>query len=357
MLGKSVGHRAFGIVLLNFMLLACAHNVSQDKATAADGKVKGAKELQFENGEAVSRGIVTYPGGDRVDWKVIEVPDKKAGDLDFRLTWSPPRPGLLLGFDVFDEWNTPVASSKKAGKKSKRSRSRSASLKGARGKYFVRIYAVERGDAGKYKLTVEFKEAVAGLIFDPLKLDIPEPPKLADVPGPEATCDEFTFDMKNPACKMVCPSAGAPPGWPACKGKCPTPPSVDEPSCHATMPCPKGQPDERIKACKITDWPSCPNKADPDLSNPRCREKAKPVIGRALKNDVSGSGVAVVVGVGSSSGVTKEWKAQVLRGDGDQPFPNGDGKVIRVDKNSTTVIVGLTTDQVSANPRVKLSPP
>jgi len=356
MLGKSVGHRAFCIVLGNFMLLACAHNVSQDKATAADGKVKGAKELQFENGEAVSRGIVTYPGGDRVDWKMLEVPDKKAGDLDFRLTWNPPRPGLQLGFDVFDEWNTPVVSSKK-GKKSKRSRSRSASLKGARGKYFVRIYAVERGDAGKYKLTVEFKEAVAGLIFDPLKLDIPEPPKLADVPGPEATCDEFTFDMKNPACKFVCPSAGAPPGWPACKGKCPTPPTVDEPACHATMPCPKGQPDERIKACKISDWPPCLNKADPDLSNPRCREKAKPVIGRALKNDVSGSGVAVVVGVGSSSGVTKEWKAQVLRGDGDQPFPNGDGKVIRVDKNSTTVIVGLTTDQVSANPRVKLSPP
>ncbi|HEX7842305.1 MAG TPA: hypothetical protein VF469_32760, partial [Kofleriaceae bacterium] len=86
------------------LALSCAHNVAQDAATGADGKEKGAKPITLENGEGKAGGIVTYPGGDRVDWKLIELPDKQHGKLDIQLAWTPPRPGLQLAFDVFDEW-------------------------------------------------------------------------------------------------------------------------------------------------------------------------------------------------------------------------------------------------------------
>src|SRR5262245_34805697 len=113
MLGKS------GCAALCFALLvvsSCALNVAQDKSTGPDGKAKGAKPVKFENDEGKATGIVTYPGGDRVDWKVVELPEKKIGLLDVKLQWTPPRPGLQLAFDVFDEWNTPIVQSKKASK-------------------------------------------------------------------------------------------------------------------------------------------------------------------------------------------------------------------------------------------------
>ncbi len=357
MLGKSVG--AGFLVPCLVLASACAHNIAQDKATTADGKPKGAKQMQLENGEAKASGIVTYPGGDRVDWKLVELPEKKRGTLDVKLTWTPPRPGLQLAFDVFDEWNTPLVSSKKTSKKRSQGRSRTASLQGAKGKYFIRVYAVGRGDAGKYRLSVEFKETVAGLTFDPLKLEIADPPKLAAVPDIEVGCDEFSFDPKVPACKLVCPSAGAPPGWPACKGKCPTPPTVDEPACWATMPCPRGQPDERIKACKPRDWPPCPDKNNPDDSNPNCRIKAAPVVGRIIGKEVQGSDLIVRVGIGSDQGVKKGWTGTVIKGAEvtDKAVPGGDVVIVRIDKQVTVVKLKLTADQIAANPYVRLSPP
>src|SRR5690349_1810876 len=154
MLGKSVGAREqlVGLLVGVIACAACAHNVPQDQATGNDGKQKGAKEIKLENNEGKAHGIVTYPGGDRIDWKMVELPKDKRGTLDFKLQWTPPRPGLQLAFDVFDEWNTPlVSSSKKAGKRGRGGgRSRTATLDGAKGKYFVRVYAVGRGDAGAY---------------------------------------------------------------------------------------------------------------------------------------------------------------------------------------------------------------
>ena len=360
MLGKSVEPRGLLVVLaFGILLSSCARNIAQDRATATDGKVKGAKTMTLENGEARASGIVTYPGGDRVDWKVVELPEKRRGTLDVKLTWSPPRPGLQLAFDVFDEWNNQVGGSKKTSKKRAKSKTKTDSVKSAKGKYFIRVYAVGRGDAGKYRLTVEFKEAVAGLTFDPLKLEIADPPKLAAVPDIEVGCDEFSFDPKVPACKMICPSTGAPPGWPACKGKCPTPPTVDEPACWASMPCPKGAPDERIRACKPKDWPPCPDKNNPDESNPNCRVKAAPVVGRIIGKEVQGGDLIVRVGVGSDQGIKKGWTGTVIKG-GDvsaNAVSGGDVVIVRIDKAVTVVKLKLTPDQISATPWVRLSPP
>ncbi|HEY5949171.1 MAG TPA: hypothetical protein VIV40_26945 [Kofleriaceae bacterium] len=334
--------------------MSCAHNVPQDKATGPDGKVKGAKALTFENGEAKASGIVTYPGGDRVDWKLIELPEKKTGLLDLKLTWTPPRPGLQLAFDVFDEWNTPIVQSKKTSKKRSTSRVRTAEIPDARGKYFIRVYAVGRGDAGKYKLTAEFKESTGPMTVDVTKIDVPEPPKLAGIPEAEATCDEFTFDPKNPACRTVCPTAGAPAGWPACKGKCPDPPDPQNQACWDKV-CPN-PPTSRAKACKLKDFPPC-DKAAPDPENPKCSIKADPITARVIKNEVQGSEVVITIAAGSDQGVVKGWTGRVMRGDSDTPLDGGEVNVIRIGKRETVGKVRLTTDQVAANPKVKLSPP
>src|SRR3712207_4868278 len=90
-------------------LLGCAHNVPQDKATGPDGKQKGATPIALQEGEGKAHGIVTYPGGDRVDWKFIELPAGQKGKLDLELKYRTPRPGLQVAFDVFDQWNTPVS--------------------------------------------------------------------------------------------------------------------------------------------------------------------------------------------------------------------------------------------------------
>lgn len=356
MLGNSVGPRGclIGVVIL---ALSCAHNVPQDGSTSNDGKQKGAKTITLENDEGKASGIVTYPGGDRVDWKLIELPEKQRGTLDLKLSWTPPRPGLQLAFDVFDEWNQPIVQSAKTSKKRSKGRIRTASVEGAKGKYFVRVYAVGRGDAGKYRLTADFKEATSGPKFDPLKLDIPDPPKLAAVPEPEVPCDEFQFDPKNPACKLVCPQVGAPPGWPACKDKCPTPPDINIPACLATMPCPN-PPKREVKACKPSSFPKCPDPKNPDKDNPNCDNiKVPPVIGSIIGSTIQGADLVLTISAGTEQGVQMGWGGAVLRGGSDQPLPGGDVKVVRVDKRFSVGKVHLTTDQLSTNSRVRLQAP
>ena len=353
MLGKSVGAGALSLGLL--VALSCASNISQDAHTGADGKQKGAKPVTLENGEGKAKGIVTYPGGDRVDWKLVELPDKTRGQLDIKLDWKPPRPGLQLAFDVFDEWNTPITTSKKSGKKST-ARVRTATIDDAKGKYYIRVYAVGRGDAGKYNLTVDFTPK-AGVITDLTKVEIADPPKLAAIPEAEIPCDEFTFDPKNKACQSVCPQQNAPPGWPGCKGKCPDPPDVNNQACWAKMPCPK-PPNRNVLACKPKDFPKCPDINNPDPDNPNCdHATAAPVTARVIHNEIQGTDTLITISAGSDQGVGKGWSGHVLRGDTDTPIEGGDVTVIRVTKRDTVGKVHLTTDIIAQNPRVKLAPP
>jgi len=250
-----------------------------------------------------------------------------------------------------------VISSKKGSKKRSKGRTKEATLPNAKGKYFIRVYAVGRGDAGAYKLTVDFAERTAGTIFDPLKIEVPEPPRLAAVPEAEVPCDPAQFDQKNPACKNVCPDFGAPPGWPPCKDKCPATPDANIPACQASMPCPN-PPDRRVRSCKKTDFPKCPSITSPDPQNPNCDNiKADPVTARVLKKEVQGADLVITIGAGTNAGIGKGWRATVLRGDTDAPLAGGEVTIIRVDKGATIGKVHLTADQLQANGNVKLSPP
>jgi hypothetical protein len=65
----------------------------------------------------------------------------------------------------------------------------------------------------------------------------------------------------------------------------------------------------------------------------------------------------ITIAVGSDQGIGKGWTGRVMRGDSDSALDGGDVAVIRVGKRETIGKVKLTTDQISANPKVKLSPP
>ena len=296
------------------VLSACAHDVAQDRATGPDGKIKGATPIALENGAGKVKGIVTYPGGDRVDWKVLELPAGKHGTLDLKLSFATPRPGLQVAFDVFDQWNTPIAAAK-----GKRGHVRTASIDNASGKYFVRVYAPRRSDAGVYRLEASFEPA---LVAPPVTVEIPEPPWLPAVPDPDPVCEPF--DINNKACHDKCPDFGAPPGWPPCA--------------------------EKEKAAK--------EQAEREEAEKHKPPPPKPVIARVLHTEVTSDGVIVTLGIGTESvpALDRSWSAQVLSTATGNPLVGG-GLVIRtVGKTQTTAKSTLTTDQLGANLAVRLSP-
>jgi hypothetical protein len=305
------------------VLVGCAHNVPQDRSTGPDGRVKGATPLVFENGEARERGIVTYPGGDRVDWKLIELPEKQKGKLDLQLTWKTPRPGLQVAFDVFDQYNTPIVATAAAKRTS--GRTRTATINDAVGKYFVRVYAPKRGDAGAYTLTASF-EPVDDTGVDVTKVPIPDPPKLAAIPPPPPTCE--TFDPTNKACVNACPF-DAPDDWKGCEKR--------------TIEKKKGIEEEerrkRIAEC---------------LAN-----QPKSIKARVIHVEVGGDGVNVKLDIGTQDQdkLTTGWSARVLSESTNNPLANGRVKLQNVGTTLTRATSTLTTDQVNKNPWVELTPP
>ncbi|HEX4453070.1 MAG TPA: hypothetical protein VH143_19495 [Kofleriaceae bacterium] len=339
-----------GLPIVLAAVVGCAYNVSQDKATGKDGRIAGAKPIALDDGgEGTARGIVTYPGGDRVDWKSIALPDDKHGTLELAMTYTTPRPKLHVAFDVFDRYNTPV----KLAVQHKRHHGNDATIENAKGTYFVRVYAPGRGDAGTYKLVAHFTPTTAAVV--PV-VEIPDPPKLAAVPPPEEPCDHF--DSRNKACGDQCPS-DAPEHWPGCANTCRAP-DVNNEVCRKTMACP-AQPDRRVDDCMRdahAHWPTCADWAHPDPNNPLCDPQyRKPVTATILNMEQQGTDVIVTISIGTSNNIDASWGVHVLIGNSDRPIANGTAKIIRVEKTRLVARVHLTLDQVSGNQRVVLSPP
>jgi hypothetical protein len=313
------------------VVAACAHNVPQDKATGPDGKLKGASPLIFgDAGQARARGIVTYPGGDRVDWKKIEIEKGTPVRLDLKLSWQAPRPGLQVAMDVFDAWGVPVVNASG----NRRGRTRTATIDNAHGTYFVRIYAPRRGDAGAYQLLAELirREDPDGerkRLRDALR-QIPDPPRLAGVPEVEPEC--FPFDVANRACAKVCPGFGAPQGWPPCAEK------------------------ERLEK----------EKAERELAEKNKPPPPKPVIARILHVETVADSRRITLGVGTDHApIDASWTAEVLSSQTGKPITGQAGEaasggnviLVRVGKTQTLAKSLLTLDQLTANPQVRLSPP
>jgi hypothetical protein len=196
-----------GACLVAFLAIAgCAKNVGQDTHSGKDVRNKGAKKIKLEDGQGRSRkDIVTYPGGDRVDWKEFDLPEGKAGTLKVQVRWSPARPSLDLAFDVFDQYLHRIARAKPApgsGKRMKRVTIKDASA----GKYFVMVYAPTRGDAATYRVHVDFKEATAEAEVA-VASDVPDPPTLPAIPEAVEPPPEGT----PPATQPTTPTEPPPP--------------------------------------------------------------------------------------------------------------------------------------------------
>jgi hypothetical protein len=325
--------------------LGCAHPLSQDATTGPDGWPTGAVSIALVRGGAASTGVgsgtVSYPAGDRVDWKRIDLPPHQAGTLALVLTWQSMGGNDRLGFDVFDSWGAPVVTRGDGSADPTGDRSQIGRIDHARGSYLVRVYAVDRRDAGDYQLAVEFAPNASGPGFDPITLAVPDPPRLPEVPV-DPVCDDRAYDPANPACA----------------NKCPTPADVRIVACQATMPCPS-PPDRRVAACSPSAWPAC-DLAHRDRGNPNCdHASSPPVIARILRTDLrSGdSDVFVTIGAGKQQGLSLRWTARVVRGDDQAPLPGGAITLVRVDDKVTYGKVKLTSDQLQHDTRVELLPP
>jgi hypothetical protein len=332
-------------LLVLVVAAGCAHNVNQDAASGPDAKIAGAKKLKIAESKLRETGIVTYPGGDRVDWKAIELPTGKHGRLEVTLTYTTPRPGLHVSFDLFDRYQAPVDD--KVYKTDRRTRT--ASLVDVADKVFVRVYAPRRGDAGKYTLEAKFTEAPPPI--DMSKLSVPPPPPLAEL---EKLCD--TFDPNIKACADVCPATGAPPHWKACdRQPCNGRDDPEIKSCADTMPC-NGRTDPRIKSCAAVM--ACPAVSDSRIAD--CNKPVPtpdPVFVTIIKLDIVAGQAVIQIPVGSNQKVDRTWTGTLLQGSTSTPLPNGEITIIRVEQKLTLAKVKLTFDVVQKNLNVRLQPP
>ncbi len=288
-----------------FLLLACAHNVPQDKRWQGEG----AKTLEFDSGAVEERGIVTYPGGDRVDRKKIDLPEKQRGALDIELSWVTPRPGLKLSFDVFDGYNQQLISGKKITRAMRR-----AQIRDAHGTYFIRVYAVGRGDAGKYKLGIGFDgsrgragEADRGERSTEARRSTRRHAD-REVRPREVRLPELRLLRQVPADQ----SAGELAGLREDVHRQPAERRDSRVRCdHA---CPLGG-DIRVKSCTRDKFKPCPDPKNPDPTNLNCLNfQYEPEVARIVKKQVIGNEVEVIIMIGAKSNVTNKWTGAVLQG-------------------------------------------
>nr|HEX4317400.1 hypothetical protein [Kofleriaceae bacterium] len=306
----------------------CVHERSQDATTGPDGFPAGAVPIVLDHGSGSASDDVSYATGDRVDWKLVELPAKQAGALDFDLQWQPAAHQLAL--DVFDAYGAQVYTDRRV-QDPARGPHVHATIDDARGSYLARVYAVDRADAGTYQLAVAFVPRVG---FDPATLEVADPPRLPAVPG---DCDEAHYDAKNPDCKDVCP----------------TPADAANAACQGTMACPS-PPDRRVRACAASAWPPC-DLARRDPQNPNCDHAS--VLARIVRVERRDADTYVTLGAGKAQGVTAHWTGAVLRADTDNPLAGGAIALVRVDDKVSVGRVKLTTDQLKDNDRVRLAPP
>jgi hypothetical protein len=323
----------------------CSMNIAQDAKTGPDGKAKGAKKIRIgDDGEGTSKGVVTYPGGDRVDWRMFEIP--KAGDVTVNLKWVPAKPGEDLAFNVFDDTFhvirrvAPTPDSDKVRK--------TAELSALTpGKYYVQIYAPGRGDAGEYEVNVHWSEARAPgstvLNADPL----PNPPRLPAVPGAVSAA-----------------AGGAAPDKSKPKGSKDNPCQVGEacapgalyvnPACPTADPMPIGSPCPPQPVIN----PACPD-AGPLMPGAPCPPVIVKKTGKIIERQQQGQEVQITLDKGSNQGIQKGWTGVVFKGKtGNTPLANSEFVILRVtETESYAKLKKVTLEALGENVRVELTSP
>jgi hypothetical protein len=315
----------------------CSMPVAQDVKSGPDAKAKGAKKIRIgDDGEGTAKGVVTYPGGDRVDWKMFEIP--KAGDVEVALKWEPAREGEDLSFNVLDDSYHVVrriAPAPDSGKTSKK-----ADLSLQPGKYYVQIYASSRGDAGEYEVKVHWTESRGQIVVNAEPL--PNPPRLPAVPG--VTASAGGGDKSKP------------------KGSKENPCQVGEvcapgalylnPACPTADPMPIGSP---CPPQPIVN-PTCPE-AGPIMPGAPCPQMKKPA--RITERQQQGQEVQITIDKGTKQGIAKGFTGVVFKGRaGTTPLPNGDFVIFKVTENeSYAKLKKVSLGDLTDNVRVELTSP
>jgi len=338
----------------------CVRTIDPAAHSGADAKYKGAHAVELDGNAGTTTGIVTYPGGDRVDWKKIELPADQHGALELELSWRAPRPGLDLAFEVYSEWGEKLGEVERRKWSSTRKSARRASGKktttivAAKGTIYVSVFASNRGDAGRYKLSATFtpEQAAYDPKFDELLqerlangLKIGDPPKLARVYAPcgddydktnpdcvenPPVCDRAKKDKANPSCQHLCDENKLDPKNPDCKQfyTCTTATWVDpavNPVCGAVAPPPPPAPAESVEA---------------RINNPEIKDGK----------------LWITIAVGKDSPVEKGWTGSLVDGNGKR-LAKGAFTIIKVQKGLAYAIVGMALDDVNRNLDVVIDPP
>jgi hypothetical protein len=284
---------ALGLILCG---TGCPRNVDGSGHSGKDVRNKGAKRIKLEDNEGQSRkDIVTYPGGDRVD--APPPPADVTGTLKVTVRWKPPRPGLDLAFDVFDQYYHRIGRAKPTPDGNKRSKRVTIKDAGS-GKYYVMVYAPRRMDAATYRVQVKFAPGDSGPVAVASASDVPDPPNLPALP-----------EAVDPAIAGTTPPPGTGPGT---------------------------QPTEAVP-------PPVP------VVPPQKARVVKFVVAAA-------GGLVITVDKGKNQGIEAGWKGQVLNSSG-RPLQGGDFVISKVRGGEAEGKVSLSVDQINANNRVQLSPP
>jgi hypothetical protein len=324
--------------LLLLALAACAKNIDPAGNTGDDGVYRGAEPIQLVQDpvqKSISRGddegIVSYPGGDRVDWKAIEIPADRTGKLVLELSWESPRPGGDLAFIVYDQWGQKLEEVKPSRKRGKRTEhSKDATAQNVRGTVYVEIYAANRADAGEYELGVTFHDETR-IIVSGEPPDVPLPPKLAQVYKP---CDKKAPDRTNPDCEGV--------------------PDPVAPEPEKVCPNPQ-KPDRTIKDC-VQYFPQC-DVYDVDELNPNCdgvpEEVYPPVAVELTSEKKSGDKVEIIIPLGSDDGVEIGQQGEFLDASG-KVIENSGFTVLSVKPRTCTAKTKLSEAMVRKNKTVRI---
>lgn len=325
-----------------WLLAGCPSVVKQDSKTGTDGKADGAEKIELsDEGEGSDSDNVTYPGGDRVNWKMFDVPGD--GDVEISLKWTSPRPNLDLSMNILDDtFNIVkrVAPEDGSGKTRK-----SAEFPAEKGTYYVQVYASGRGDAGDYTLDVTWTKKRPIVVEGP---PLPNPPRLPAIPGAVATAGG---------------GGGAPGTGPKgsatnpCKvgENCPPGAAYVNPACPDAPPAPIGTPCPPPPALN----PMCPEAGLLAPGAPCPPKVIPPRAGRITEVSMSGQEIVVTIDKGSNQGIGKDWTGVVFVGkSGTKVLPNSDFKIFKVTEDeSYGKIRKLSRDDLGDNARVELRAP
>lgn len=151
-----------------------------NSGTDSSWKTPGKLEIDSDSKSGTAADTVSYPGGDRTDWRRLKIAAES--DVTFTLNVTPSRPGLDVQLKVLDESYNVLGTG--VGEKS--GRKKVVVKKAEPGKYYVVVYAPNVGDAGAYKLKVKVKPTpVVDAGGTPVATggpDVPLPDKLAAIP-------------------------------------------------------------------------------------------------------------------------------------------------------------------------------